>query len=62
MKNADLTLLQNNDAGHTNFGMLDKIFEFGNVQIRVEMDEAGEPWFVANDVCKALGLRILGRQ
>ena len=56
MKNADLTLLKNNDASHANFGMLDKIFEFGNVQIRVEMDEAGEPWFVANDVCKALGL------
>jgi len=57
MKNTNLALLKNDDAGHTNFGMLDKIFEFGDVKIRVELDEAGEPWFVANDICKALGLR-----
>ena len=31
--------------------------EFG--QLRVIQDEGGEPWFVAKDVCDALGL---GRQ
>ena len=55
MKNANLALLKNEDSGHTNLGMLDKIFEFGEIQIRVELDKAGEPWFVANDICKALG-------
>jgi prophage antirepressor-like protein len=57
MKKANLTLMKNTGTGHTNFGMLNKIFEFGKIQIRVEVDENGDPWFVANDICKALGLR-----
>ncbi|EGT4280934.1 hypothetical protein DOX46_15445 [Cronobacter malonaticus] len=31
------------------------IFRFGDSQIRV-IDKSGEPWFVAKDVCDALGL------
>ncbi|WP_241609718.1 Bro-N domain-containing protein [Rosenbergiella australiborealis] len=31
------------------------IFRFGDNEIRV-IDKNGEPWFVASDVCKALGL------
>ena len=34
-----------------------KIFEFtSNKQVRVVVDEAGEPWFVAKDVCDILEL------
>jgi len=54
MTEANLMLLKNEDAGHTNFGMLDKVFQYGNVQIRVEVDEDSNPWFVASDVCMAL--------
>ena len=56
MENKGLTIIKNEEAEQSEFGMLDKIFEFGDVKIRVKLDEAGEPWFVANDVCKALGL------
>lgn len=31
------------------------VFEFGNNGVRSFLDERGEPWFVAADVCKALG-------
>ena len=34
-----------------------KIFEFtSNKQVRVVVDEVGEPWFVAKDVCDILEL------
>ena len=32
------------------------VFSFGNHEIRTVTDEHGEAWFVANDVCAALGL------
>ena len=32
------------------------VFAFGNQEIRTVTDEHGEIWFVANDVCAALGL------
>ena len=32
------------------------VFSFGNQEIRTVTDEHGEAWFVANDVCAALGL------
>ena len=32
------------------------VFSFGNHEIRTATDEHGEIWFVANDVCAALGL------
>ena len=32
------------------------VFSFGNHEIRTITDEHGEAWFVANDVCAALGL------
>jgi anti-repressor protein len=32
------------------------IFNFDERQIRVLTDERGEPWWVASDVCKILGL------
>ena len=32
------------------------VFSFGNHEIRTVTDEHGEVWFVANDVCAALGL------
>ena len=32
------------------------VFSFGNHEIRTVSDEHGEVWFVANDVCAALGL------
>ena len=32
------------------------VFSFGNHEIRTVTDELGEAWFVANDVCAALGL------
>jgi prophage antirepressor-like protein len=57
MKKANLTLMKNTDAGHTNLGMLNKVFEFGEVEIRMELDENGESWFVASDICKALKLK-----
>ena len=31
-------------------------FNFGNQEIRTATDEHGETWFVANDICAALGL------
>ncbi|MFP2902518.1 Bro-N domain-containing protein [Myxococcus llanfairpwllgwyngyllgogerychwyrndrobwllllantysiliogogogochensis] len=31
-------------------------FNFETHRIRVSMDERGEPWFVAADVCAALGI------
>ena len=31
-------------------------FNFGNQEIRTATDEHGEVWFVANDICAALGL------
>ena len=33
-----------------------KPYNFESRQIRVHMDESGEPWFVAKDVCDVLGL------
>ena len=34
-----------------------QVFDFtSNKQVRVVIDEAGEPWFVAKDVCEALGI------
>lgn len=33
-------------------------FLFGGVQIRVVIDDAGAPWFVAQDVCTVLGLGV----
>ena len=33
------------------------VFSFGNHEIRTATDEHGEVWFVANDVCAALGLK-----
>jgi len=32
--------------------------QFQNDEIRMHVDEASEPWFVAKDVCDALGLRV----
>lgn len=32
------------------------VFSFGNHEIRTTTDEHGEAWFVANDVCAAMGL------
>ena len=32
------------------------VFSFGNQEIRTATDEHGEIWFVANDVCAAMGL------
>ncbi len=32
------------------------VFSFGNHEIRTVTDEHGEAWFVANDICAALGL------
>ena len=32
------------------------VFSFGNHEIRTVSDEHGEVWFVANDICAALGL------
>ena len=32
------------------------VFSFGNHEIRTVTDEHGEAWFVANDVCGAMGL------
>ena len=31
-------------------------FMFGESVVRVITDENGEPWFVAKDVCRVLGL------
>ena len=31
-------------------------FSFGNQEVRTATDEHGEVWFVANDICAALGL------
>jgi len=33
-------------------------FDYGSHQIRIVMEETGEPWFVAADVCRCLGLAI----
>ena len=33
------------------------VFSFGNHEIRTTTDEHGEVWFVANDICAALGLK-----
>lgn len=60
MTEANLMLLKNEDAGHTNFGMLDKIFEYGQVQIRVELDENNRPWFSAKDIARALNITWSG--
>ena len=57
MENKSLTIIKNEETEQSEFGMLNKIFEFGNVHLRVEMDENGEPWFAANDLCKALELK-----
>ena len=54
MENKSLTIIKNEETGQSEFGMLDKIFEFGDVKIRVEIDENGYPLFVASDVCAAL--------
>ncbi len=34
------------------------LFEYCGHQIRVVMEETGEPWFVAADICRCLGLAI----
>lgn len=34
------------------------LFEYSGHQIRIIKEEAGEPWFVAADICRCLGLAI----
>ena len=34
------------------------LFEYSGHQIRVVKEETGEPWFVAADICRCLGLAI----
>ena len=34
------------------------LFEYSGHQIRVVREETGEPWFVAADICRCLGLAI----
>jgi prophage antirepressor-like protein len=36
-------------------------FQYEQNKIRVVKDEEGEPWWVAKDVCSALGLTDTGR-
>lgn len=33
-----------------------KVFNFENNSVRTQIDEAGNPWFVAKDVCDVLGI------
>lgn len=33
-----------------------QVFSFDSLSVRVQMDDAGQPWFNANDVCEALEL------
>lgn len=40
--------------------MNDRQFKFGDHPVRTHVDENGKVWFVAQDVCKALGLRYVG--
>ena len=54
MKNENLTVIKNDDA-HTDFGMLDKVFQYGDRKISVEISEEGDPLFLASDLCAALG-------
>jgi len=34
------------------------LFEYSGHQIRIVKEETGEPWFVAADICRCLGLAI----
>lgn len=34
------------------------LFDYGGYQIRIVKEETGEPWFVAADICRCLGLAI----
>ena len=34
------------------------LFEYSGHQIRIIKEETGEPWFVAADICRCLGLAI----
>lgn len=36
-------------------------FQFGNREVRIEIDEAGNPWWIAKDVCEVLGLTKVDR-
>ena len=34
------------------------LFDYGGYKIRIVKEETGEPWFVAADICRCLGLAI----
>lgn len=34
------------------------LFDYGGYKIRIVKDRTGEPWFVAADICRCLGLAI----
>ncbi len=34
------------------------LFDYGGYKIRIVNEESGEPWFVAADICRCLGLAI----
>lgn len=34
------------------------LFDYGSHKIRIVKEETGEPWFVAADICRCLGLAI----
>ncbi len=34
------------------------LFDYGGYMIRIVKEETGEPWFVAADICRCLGLAI----
>ncbi len=38
------------------------LFQFQNHEIRTILDELGNPWFVAKDVCEALGIDWSGKK